>query len=257
MFCGVCRGVSEVFGKSKILEKYLVTYSRCTSCGFVSTEAPYWLEEAYSEAMQFTDVGIMQRNLQNSIVTSSVISSFFSSGKKFIDFGGGHGAFVRLMRDRGYDFYWQDLHAKNLYARGFEHIENTRYELLTAFEVMEHLSSPIQDLAPVFSTSDNLLFTTTLLPDPAPQPPEWWYYSTKGGQHISFYTPAALDHIARYFGRYVVSNRDYHLFSKRPICALRFRLATEPRLSRFISLFSRKKSLIESDYEYLSGGQLR
>ena len=46
------------------------------------------------------------------------------------------------MRDKGYDFYWQDIYSKNLYATDFEYTKNTKYEMLTAYEVFEHLPDP-------------------------------------------------------------------------------------------------------------------
>ena len=79
---------------------------------FIQTEKPYWLAEAYTDALVAADVGVMQRNLQTSAVTSAVISLLFPAAKTFLDFGGGHGTFVRLMRDRGFNFFWQDLSPK-------------------------------------------------------------------------------------------------------------------------------------------------
>ncbi len=44
--------------------------------------------------------------------------------------------------------------------------------------------------------SRNILFTTTLLPSPMPQPGTWWYYGLEHGQHISFYSLETLQSIA-------------------------------------------------------------
>ncbi len=46
-----------------------------------------------------------------------------------MDFGAGHGVFVRMMRDKGFDFFWNDIYCKNLYAKDFEYTENTKYEM--------------------------------------------------------------------------------------------------------------------------------
>ena len=115
------------------------------------------------------------------------------------------------MRDRGFNFFWQDLYAKNIHARTFEHEEGARYDLVTAFELMEHLPDPLEGMAPIFALSDNVLTTTLLAPDPPPAPPNWWYYVVRGGQHVSFYTPAALQQLAKHFGRHVVSSRRFPL----------------------------------------------
>ncbi len=54
--------------------------------------------------------------------------------------------FVRLMRDNGFDFYRSDRQCENLFAKGFEASLDVSpsYELLTAFEVFEHLPASHQ-----------------------------------------------------------------------------------------------------------------
>ena len=256
MICGICQTESAHFGQALVLDKYQVQYFRCPKCGFIQTERPYWLAEAYTEALVAADVGIMQRNLQTSAVTSAVISLLFPTGKRFLDYGGGHGTFVRLMRDRGFNFFWQDMYAKNIHARTFEHDPEAHYDLVTAFELMEHLPDPVEGIARVFALSDDVLTTTLLVPDPPPAPPNWWYYVVRGGQHVSFYTPAALRQLARQFDRHVSSSNGFHLFTREPVSAFKLRLATGSRTGTLINRLRRRKSLIPSDFEAISGTPL-
>ena len=96
MKCKVCDSDSHNLANAKILSKYQVEYFRCSNCGFVQTETPYWLEEAYSEAIASSDVGLVFRNGMFSSLTSKLIFQFFEHQAKFIDYGGGYGLFVRL-----------------------------------------------------------------------------------------------------------------------------------------------------------------
>ena len=145
--CNVCGGTSPRFDGALILGQYPVDYFCCDVCGFVQTTEPFWLDQAYSAAIANQDVGIMQRNLNSVEVASAVLNLLFPEAKACIDFGAGHGIFVRMMRDRGFNFFWSDLHASNDYARGFEATPGTHYDFLTAFELAEHLLSPTEGFA--------------------------------------------------------------------------------------------------------------
>jgi hypothetical protein len=252
LICKVCGMPSAFFEETDVLRKYPVQYFRCDRCGFIQTEAPYWLEEAYSSAIAMQDVGIMQRNLVNCEVTSAVLNLLFPRISGSVDFGGGHGVFVRLMRDMGFNFYWSDLHATNDYARGFECQEGLTYDFLTAFEVLEHLTDPVADLSRLMSLSDNVFVSTCIAPHPAPRLSDWWYYAPTTGQHIAFYTPESLRILALRFGRNLLSVGPYHLFTREPKSGLLYRLATNFRIARIINRMYRRPSLIKSDFQKMT-----
>lgn len=247
--CKICDIVAAEFDSGLILGKYSVRYFRCPKCGFIQTEQPYWLNEAYSAAIAKQDVGVMQRNLLNTELTAAILKLIFPNMSKALDFGGGHGMFVRLMRDQGFDFRWYDSYASNDYSRGFEHADGAIYDFLTAFEVMEHLTQPIDEISRLMNMSHNVLLSTLLVPEPAPKLSSWWYYAPVTGQHIAFYTPASLKHLANRFGRHVLSNGQYHLFTKDPKSASLFRLATSHKAAWLINRFIRRPSLTERDFQ--------
>jgi 2-polyprenyl-3-methyl-5-hydroxy-6-metoxy-1,4-benzoquinol methylase len=249
--CKICGSPSSFFGETDVLKRYRVQYFRCEACGFIQTETPYWLEEAYSSAIACQDVGIMQRNLSNCELTSAVLNLLFPNISRAIDYGGGHGIFVRLMRDKGFDFYWSDLHATNDYARGFECKEGSNYDFLTAFEVLEHLVDPVAGLSKLMSLSDNVFVSTCLVPEPAPGLSEWWYYVPSTGQHISFYTAESLRHLAARFGRNLLSVGPYHLFTKSPQRSHLYRAAISSRIARIVNRIYRRPGLTDSDFQMM------
>ncbi|HZB87417.1 MAG TPA: class I SAM-dependent methyltransferase [Terracidiphilus sp.] len=249
MRCKLCSAASAYFGRATILLKYDVQYFRCSSCSFVQTEEPYWLAEAYSDAIASLDVGIMQRNVHNTEVTGAMISLLFSASSRYVDFAGGHGVLVRMLRDRGFDFRWLDRYANNIFARGFEHIEGNRYDLLTAYEVLEHFVNPLEDFEALLAYSDNLLLSTVLIPDPPPQPPDWWYYAVNGGQHISFYSRNSLAWLAKRFGLCLLSHGQHHLFTRIPKMDALFRLAVSGRTAPIANRLRKRNSLVAKDFE--------
>ncbi|MDD2899712.1 MAG: class I SAM-dependent methyltransferase, partial [Desulfuromonadaceae bacterium] len=190
MLCKICAGFTDSFAHARLLGKNDVEYYQCRSCGYICTEEPYWLEEAYSAAITGSDVGLVRRNSRLATITRVVLSVCFNKTGRFLDFAGGYGLLVRMMRDSGFDFHWYDRYCTNLFASTFvaDLDASSHYELITAFEVLEHLVDPLGGLYQMLKFSRNILFTTNILPDPAPKPNNWWYYALEHGQHVSFYS---------------------------------------------------------------------
>ena len=146
MHCRVCNAQANHFARAKILSKYEIEYFRCCDCQFIQTEEPYWIEEAYNHAIIRSDVGLVSRNLKLARITSRVLNVLFPKAKSCIDYGGGFGLLTRLMRDLGHNFSHYDPMAENLFAQGFQASDKDRFDLLTAFEVWEHLAEPIEQI---------------------------------------------------------------------------------------------------------------
>lgn len=203
MICKICSCRTEIAFCKKVLGSYNVTYYRCLNCRFLQTEEPYWLNQAYSSgAISALDTGILYRNQLYMNRTKSILLKIFNDFSNFsaLDYGGGEGVFVRLMRDIGFKFFRQDVYAQNLYARFFDISdlpEKTKFDILTAFEVFEHLSDPISEIRKMFEYSDIVLFSTELQPTETVEDLEnWWYLVPETGQHVSFYNEPALKEIA-------------------------------------------------------------
>jgi 2-polyprenyl-3-methyl-5-hydroxy-6-metoxy-1,4-benzoquinol methylase len=256
MKCKICNSSVGKFFSTKILSEYEVSYFKCLQCGFIQTEEPYWLNEAYGNAITFSDIGLLNRNIYLSSIVKSIISLFFDVEGNFIDYGAGYGILVRLMRDKGLNFYWQDIYCENIFAKSFEIKDNKStegYEVLTAFEVFEHLKDPLTEIEIMLSYSENLLFSTELQPDQKLLDKNWWYFSPETGQHISFYTTQSLELLAQKFQLRLYSNgRNIHLLTKKRINPLLFLLVTHIKISRLYNImFANKRSLTQSDYNYI------
>lgn len=256
MKCKVCSSEANPFATALVLNKYNVEYFRCGNCGIIQTEQPYWFEHAYSTAITRSDLGLVGRNINQSLVCRSIISSFFCGEGKFMDYGGGYGLFVRLMRDYGFDFFRSDKYCENLFAEGFEaDMEGKgQYELVTAFEVFEHLVQPLETIEEMLTFSNNIIFSTTLIPENNPRPGEWWYYGLEHGQHVVLYTARSLALIAERFDLNLYSKgNDLHLLTKKSISPLLFKAVASRRLGGWLDLFHKRHSLLEADFMKVTG----
>ncbi|CAD5964411.1 methyltransferase domain-containing protein [Planktothrix agardhii] len=248
MECKVCNSKSNYFATAQILNKYDISYFQCSNCRFIQTEEPYWLEESYSNAIAMSDVGLVFRNLMFADITSKLIFNFFDHQSKFLDYGAGYGLFVRLMRDNGFDFYWFDKFCNNLFAQSFEinldAAENNGFEIVTAFEVFEHLIDPSIELENLLKISSTILFSTELLPVSNPKPNDWWYYVLHEGQHISIYTHHSLRILAeRYDLNFYSNGSSLHLLTKKELPCNPFEQLSRQHLKKV-----EKSSLINQDF---------
>jgi hypothetical protein len=226
-----------------LLSKYTVKYYECEKCGFVFTEEPYWLKESYEKVITDEDTGILIRNLVARNITTTIIRFIFNKKGSFLDYGSGHGLFVQMMTDRGFDFHGFDNHAKQVFCKKKQvDVISKNFDLITAFEVAEHFKNPMEDFDFLKRSTDNILFTTQIVPKPTPAAENWWYYGTEHGQHISFYSLKSLELIAHKLGlNFTTSennkyNLTFHLLSKKRVNRILFKALVNYQVSRVLYL---------------------
>jgi len=226
--CKICGSASEQAFRKLVLQKYEVSFYRCSECGFMQSEDPYWLREAYLIPLSITDTGLIQRPLQMSSKVECLILKYLNPRGMFLDYGGGNGVFTRIMRDKGFNFYHYDRYTQNVFAVGFDLSDimeqKPDFELVTAIEVIEHLSDPVEDMGKLFCFSDNVLVTTLLQEQADIDDLENWdYLGEFNGQHVSLYTLESLNILAEKHGRFCYSDRfSTHFFSRKKISNFSF-----------------------------------
>lgn len=220
MKCKICgHGMQPAF-RETLLCKHDVAYFRCGNCGLLQTEQPYWLNEAYSDAIIDADTGLVQRNVLIAAKLAALLYFSFNSRGHYVDFAGGYGLLVRLMRDIGFDFYWEDKFCQNVLARGFDSTQaGGPITAVTAFEVLEHVADPVGFVTETLArfNTRTLIFSTELYSGEAAPARDWWYYSFANGQHISFFQERTLRKMAEVMGLQFYTMHGLHIFTDQSL----------------------------------------
>ncbi|WP_026520074.1 class I SAM-dependent methyltransferase [Butyrivibrio sp. FCS006] len=245
--CQICTDKMVYFDKAKILNKYDAIYYRCPTCGFIATETPYWLDEAYSSAITNLDIYLVERNIKYGKRISALINTFFPNTKNCLDYGAGYGMFVRIMRDNGHNFEWYDKYCNNLFAQYHEKTSE-KYDIITALEVFEHLPSPMREISNIFRMTDTLIFTTSTIPmrKKIKKVEDWEYFAPEHGQHVSFYSKRTLEIIAAKYSKHYVGTNGLHIISDKKISPWQLYLTVA--CAPIINTLFRKQSLLKKDY---------
>lgn len=231
MKCPICSSQLNFAFDAKVLGKYPARYEVCEACGFLRAHEPYWLPEAYSQAIARADSGLLARNY--SVAGKLAGALYWAMAERgqgqYLDAAGGFGVLTRLMRDMGFNFYWSDKYCANLLAPGFDYKpEFGACRAVTAIEVMEHLTDPPAFINETLAAagSQTLLFTTELYQGPPPDPATWWYYTFGTGQHIALFQRRTLQALGARLGLSLASANGLHILSKDPVSERTLALAT-------------------------------
>lgn len=253
--CSICALPMRPAFDATLLGSHDVTYFICESCELIQTESPYWLEEAYSEAIARTDTGLVARNIDNRDFLEPVLQVMLGAEGSYVDLGGGYGLLTRLLRDIGIDCYSTDPYCENIFAKDFEATAELRPNALFAFEVMEHIENPLAFIRESFERfhCDTFIFSTLDYGESVPSP-DWWYYAIETGQHISFYNQRTLAALARKIScRYLKLSDEYHMFTSRELSDKTVSLFTEKKkfrkLKERVRRERRRMSFTLSDYD--------
>jgi len=194
------KSCEEARGKKLPLSGFAVYYRRCGRCGFVfTTDFDGWGMEEFRRHIYNADYGLVDPDYAETRPQGNarlVAESFAGTRERIriLDYGGGAGLLAALLRERGFQAETYDPFSR------FHTLPAGRFDLITCFEVLEHVPWPRETAAGMVRLLEEggaILFSTLV------QPAEfariglgWWYAAPRNG-HISLYTTSAL---ARLFG---------------------------------------------------------
>lgn len=220
--CRLCGGEALVRFNLQIMGKYDAAFSECVRCNCLQTDEPFWLSEAYDDPTRVFDTGTAHRN-QKMQAYVWFLTKLLKMGPNVsaLDWGGGDGLFTRMLRDIGIDAYHSDKYSTNTYAAGFDGQSDKKYDLITAFEVYEHLPDPAREIDQIFSHEPEVHFlSTSIYKD---QGKDWQYIWPTTGRHVFFYSRTGMEYLSRKYGYSLLCGRSYTLFHRKSISGIRRR----------------------------------
>jgi hypothetical protein len=164
------------------------------------------------------------------------------------------------MRDKGFNYYWQDEYARNELAQGFEWKKDMDIKVVSAIEVMEHVEFPIQFIENIMlqTNSQTLIFSQVLHSDAVTV--DWWYFAPETGQHISFYSYRTLEVMAKILNLKLTSFDGIYILSKETISVpgiVHINLVISKLFDKLGNIFLKKHSYTQSDKQLLITQNIR
>lgn len=232
LHCSVCGGAcslhdvvdfnkscEEARGKFLSLAGIPVYYALCSKCGFCfAPELMTWKLEEFEERIYNDEYVLIDPDYIEArprANANSLISMFGDRAHsiKHLDYGGGNGLLVKLMRESN----WQSVSYDPFIDRNVGVEQLGKFDLITAYEVFEHVPDVqklMSNLRSLLSLNGLVLFST-LLSDGNIQPNQrinWQYASPRNG-HISLFSRNSLAILAQNNGFNLGSfSVGYHVF---------------------------------------------
>ncbi|MFZ6843484.1 class I SAM-dependent methyltransferase [Undibacterium sp. RuTC16W] len=233
--CTVCGALSPLYdvvdfnksceeprGKFLELSGNPVYYALCSKCGFCfSPEISNWSLEEFEEKIynnDYINVDPDYVQVRPKGNAANLIAMFGSQARfiKHLDYGGGSGLLSSILNESN----WQSTTYDPFVDRSFNINELGKFDLITAYEVFEHVPDPhhlMSNISSLLSNNGILLFST-LLTDGQIRKNErlsWWYASPRNG-HISLFSKNSLMILAQRYGYTMASFSDgFHVFFKK------------------------------------------
>ncbi|MGB7413394.1 MAG: class I SAM-dependent methyltransferase [Thermosynechococcaceae cyanobacterium] len=215
--CKICTSDSNItFHSGWVGQPTTFPYYSCSNakCGFLQTNYLDNLSEeqvsdiysSYWNEYTGTGEGRSQLPLEKVKLAEMLIPDV----RKVLDIGSGEGWGVKTLQESGYEAYGYDIASPKMchdsISVGSRDIVSGQYDVVTAVEVMEHLTDPIeacQWISRLVRPEGVFAFSTSTF-NSKKHDSSWWYLKQVG--HISLHTRSSLNLLARATGFRVVAS---------------------------------------------------
>lgn len=207
--CPICNNSTIIWGcvdfnKSceELNEKYLeycgvpIYYLKCNNCAHIfSSDFDDWDFDDFKENIYNEDYILVdpeyngtrsKRDAENFINLTNRTLSY-----KILDYGSGNNFFEKELINKGYNVESFDPLFNDINT-----FKNKKYDIITAFEVLEHSNKPVETLNEIhsFLKPNGKILITTLVNDilHGKRDPNYWYLAPRNG-HVSMFSNKSLE----------------------------------------------------------------
>lgn len=174
-----------------------VQFRRCVDCGFLFTACfDDWTEQDFKQFIYNGDYIKLDPDYANvrPRANASMLVEQFQADRtvvRMLDYGSGNGLLSWHLREAGFT----TVASFDPFSPAFSRRPAGRFDVITCFETMEHVTDPlarIDDMVSMLSNIGVVMFSTLLQPaDFEHVGMSWWYLGPRNG-HISLFTREAL-----------------------------------------------------------------
>lgn len=220
--CDFNKNCEEAKGKFLPLSGIPIYYHKCSACGFIFTKAfdHYALKDfqdhIYNDDYLAVDPEFLSiRPQRNAILIENLFSSY-KEDIRILDYGGGNGALGEHLKQKGF----RNVTTFEPFNERYASKPNGMYNLIVAFEVVEHLSNPYKTFKDLISFMNHhrgiFMFSTVVQPNNIDKAKAgWWYIAPRNG-HISIYTFQSIHIITdRLKMKFAPVNQNLHFVFQR------------------------------------------
>jgi SAM-dependent methyltransferase len=196
-----------------------ITYALCAQCGFChAPEIAAWSLEQFEDKIYNADYIAVDPDYVESRPKANAASLHAMFGAsaaaiRHLDYGGGSGLLSASLRDMGWDSSSYDPFVD----RGTSPGQLGQYNLISSFEVFEHVPEPAKlmaDLRALLAPGGVVVFSTLTSDGQIQpgQPLDWWYAAPRNG-HISLFSRRSLAMLAQQSGfQFASFSPGFHVF---------------------------------------------
>lgn len=192
-----------------------IYYHRCPECGFIFTTALDHFSKADFERHVYNDqYPLIDPDYQESRPrhNAKVVAHLLSQARpaRVLDYGGGNGTLAELLRQAGFS----DVTTYDPFVPRFDSKPDGLFDCVICFEVLEHSTDPsrtLREIAELLTDTGIILISTLLQPGDIDRQGLAWWYAAPRNAHVSLYSSASLEKLARSAGFQVHSlDQSYH-----------------------------------------------